>query len=157
MPKSRAAVSSNVGLRSSVEAPAMPEEAFGGNSDWKSEEPWMAILIEELGNSFRVFAKESGRLSRLVQAKKKCSIPSEGFNLQVSMRMECVERAFHTYMRRKDELLSYILATAHRAQRRSGTQLPASPAKPNSGLHIEPKVPDKQCVSSTASISTDDF
>lgn len=125
-------------------------------SDWKIEEPWMAILVDELGNSFRAFAKESGRLSRLVQAKKKCSIPSEGFNLQLSMRMESVEHAFHIYMRRKDELLSYILATAHHAQRRAGAQLSASPAKPNSGLHIEPKIPDKQCVSSTAPISKED-
>ncbi|HWF39925.1 MAG TPA: hypothetical protein VG322_15485 [Candidatus Acidoferrales bacterium] len=125
-------------------------------SAWKAEEPWMAILVEELGNSFRMFAKESGRLSRLVQAKKKCSIPSEGFNLQLSMRMECVESAFHIYMRRKDELLSYILATAHHAQRRAGAQLPVSPAKPNSGLHIEPKIPDKKCVSSTAPISTEE-
>jgi hypothetical protein len=116
----------------------------------------MAILIEELGNSFRMFAKESGRLSRLVQAKKKCSIPSEGFNLQLSMRMECVERAFHTYVRRKDELLSYILATAHRAQRRAGTQPPGSLAKPNPGLHIELKIPDTQCLSSAAQISAED-
>jgi len=155
MRKTRAAISTNFNPSPNPDAPFERGELSLEISDWKAEEPWMAILIEELGNSFRMFAKESGRLSRLVQAKKKCSIPSEGFNLQLSMRMECVERAFHTYMRRKDELLSYILATAHRAQRRAGTQLQASPTKPVSGLHIEPKILDKQCVSSTAPISTD--
>lgn len=140
MPKSRAAVSSNLALQPEVEPPAMPEEAFGANAEWKKEEPWMGILVEELGQSFRAFAKESGRLSRLVQPKKKCNIPSEGFNLQVTMRMECVERAFHTYMRRKDELLSYILATAYQAQRRSTTPASAPSAKPNHGLHIETRV-----------------
>ena len=156
MRKTRAAISTTFTPSSDPDAYLERGELSLEVSDWKAEEPWMAILIEEMGNSFRMFAKESGRLSRLVQAKKKCSIPSEGFNLQLSMRMECVERAFHTYMRRKDELLSYILTTAHHAQRRAGTHLPASPAKPNSGLHIEPKIPDKQCVSSTAPISTED-
>ena len=156
MRKTRVAISTNFTSSPDHASPRergeMPLEA----SDWKAEEPWMAILIEELGNSFRAFAKESGRLSRLVQAKKKCSIPSEGFNLQLSMRMECVERTFHIYMRRKDELLSYILATAHHAQRRAGMHLPGSPAKPNRGLYIEPKVPDAQCASSTTRISTED-
>lgn len=79
----------------------------------------MAILVEELSKSFRVFAKESGRLTRLIQPKKACRIPSEGFNLQVAMRMDKVERAFHTYLRRKEELLSYIMAT--QPQRRSAS------------------------------------
>lgn len=153
MRKTRAAISTNFTPSPNPDTSFERGELSPEASKWKAEEPWMGILIEELGNSFRVFAKESGRLSRLVQAKKKCSIPSEGFNLQLSMRMECVERAFHIYMRRKDELLSYILATAHHAQRRVETQLPASPAKPKSGLHIEPKIPDKQCVSSAPPIS----
>ena len=139
MPKTRVSVSASLALRPNLESPLQNPEVVPTVPDWKEEEPWMAILVEELNNSFRIFAKESGRLSRLVQAKKKCSIPSEGFNLQVTMRMECVERAFHTYMRRKDELLSYILATAYRVQRRSGSPAQNLPAKPNSGVRIEPK------------------
>ena len=137
MPKTRVSVSASLALRPNLESPLENPEVTPTVPDWKEEEPWMAILVEELNNSFRIFAKESGRLSRLVQAKKRCSIPSEGFNLQVTMRMECVERAFHTYVRRKDELLSYILATAYRAQRRSGSSAQNLPAKPNSGIHIE--------------------
>lgn len=85
----------------------------------EEQEPWMAILIDELGRSFREFARESSRLARLVQPKRKCRIPSEGFNLQLAMRMEKVGAAFRTYMRRKQELLSYILATASQAQKRN--------------------------------------
>jgi len=88
-------------------------------ANWEVQEPWMAILIDELNKSFREFAKESSRLTRMVQPKKKCRIPSEGFNLQLAMRVDKVDATFHTYMRRKQELLSYITATAAQGQKRS--------------------------------------
>ena len=97
-------------------------------ASWERQEPWMAILVDELGQSFREFARESSRLARLVQPKRKCRIPSEGFNLQLAMRMEKVDTAFHTYMRRKRELLSYILATPHR--RRNETPACSKPNNP---------------------------
>ena len=105
----------------------------------------MTIMVEELEKSFRQFAKESGRLSRLVQPKKKCPIPSEGFDFLVALRMDEVERAFRTYMRRKDELLTYILATAsqetktQRANRFSSTvsRMPGSKGDDNLGTSAE--------------------
>jgi hypothetical protein len=81
-----------------------------------TEEPWLAILLEELERSFREFAKESGRLNRLVQKGENCCIPSEGFNRLAARRMAAVERTFQIYMRRKEEFLSYIKATAWRAR-----------------------------------------
>lgn len=72
----------------------------------------MVILFEELDRSLREFAKQSGRLARLVQRKKTCRLPSEGFSQLVSERMEAVERAFQAYLRRKDELLTYIKVSA---------------------------------------------
>ena len=92
---------------------------FDTTAAGEGQEPWMAILVDELGQSFREFARESSRLARLVQPKRKCRIPSEGFNLQLATRMEKVDTAFHTYMCRKQELLSYILATASQAQKRN--------------------------------------
>lgn len=114
--KSRASASVNLAICTDLES-VEEIQSTPTISDWEAEEPWMAILVEELGKSFRAFAKESGRLTRLIQPKKTCRIPSEGFNLQVAMRMDKVERAFHTYLRRKEELLSYIMAT--QPQRRS--------------------------------------
>jgi hypothetical protein len=113
--------SGNAALCTNFESSMEETELLHSQPDLETEEPWMSILVEELGKSFREFAKESGRLSRLVQPKRGCCIPSEGFNLQLAMRMEKVDRAFHTYMRRKEELLSYILATTSQAQRKGGT------------------------------------
>lgn len=96
------------------------EDTEPAQNDWKAEEPWTAILVEELANSFREFAKGSGRLARLAQRKKRCRIPSEGFNLLLAQRMEEVEDAFHTYMRRKEELLTHISSTARRAMEAHG-------------------------------------
>lgn len=116
--KSRASASVNLAVSTDFES-VEEIQSTPTISNWEAEEPWMAILVEELSKSFRVFAKESGRLTRLIQPKKACRIPSEGFNLQVAMRMDKVERAFHTYLRRKEELLSYIMAT--QPQRRSAS------------------------------------
>ena len=79
--------------------------------DWREEEPWTAILVEELARSFREFARQSGRLARLAQRKRLCSIPSEGFNLLLAQRIERMEGAFLTYMRRKNELMTHLGAT----------------------------------------------
>ncbi len=68
-----------------------------------------------MGKAFHNFSKESGRLARLAQKKKKICIPSEAFNHLLAQRMEDVERSFQSYMRRKAELLTYIQATAGRA------------------------------------------
>jgi hypothetical protein len=99
-------------------APASLPELWPAQSDGRAEEPWMAILFEELDRSLREFAKQSGRLARLVQRKKTCCMPSEGFSQLVSERMEAVECAFQTYLRRKDELLTYIKASAWQANHR---------------------------------------
>lgn len=99
-------------------------------ANWEVQEPWMAILINELGKSFREFAKESSRLTRMVQPKKKCRIPSEGFNLQLATRVDKVDATFQAYMRRKQELLSYILATAAQGQKRSGVPTKTIPSGP---------------------------
>jgi hypothetical protein len=76
------------------------------------DERWIVILVEELELSFRELARESGRLTRLVQPRKKCVFPAEGFNYLVAQRMEEVHSAFQIYMRRRERLLSYIKATA---------------------------------------------
>ncbi len=115
MTKSRTAVSVKLAVYSNLES-SLENREPQPNVDWKTEDPWMAILVEELEKSFRHFAKETGRLTRLVQPKKKCHIPSEGFNCLVTLRMDKVERAFRTYMRRKDELLNYIQATSWKVQ-----------------------------------------
>lgn len=72
----------------------------------------IVILVEELELSFRELARESGRLTRLVQPRKKCSFPAEGFNYLVAQRMQEVHSAFQIYIRRREQLLSYIKATA---------------------------------------------
>ena len=71
----------------------------------------MAILAEGLERSFRDFARQCGRLKRLVQKKKGCPIPSDGFNQLLLQSMDDIDRSFQIYVRRKNELLSYIRAT----------------------------------------------
>jgi hypothetical protein len=51
----------------------------------------------------------------MAQRKKKVCIPSDGFNQLLAQRLEDVERAFHLYLRRKEELLTYIEATGRRS------------------------------------------
>ena len=63
------------------------------NPDWKSQDPWMSIWAEELEKAYRDFARESGRLSRMAQRKKKVPIPSEAFSQLLAEKMEDVERA----------------------------------------------------------------
>jgi hypothetical protein len=75
----------------------------------------MAISVKELQKAFRKFSKQSGRLSRLAQRKRKACIPSDGFNQLLAERLEEVERAFHLYLRRKEELLTYIETTSRRS------------------------------------------
>jgi hypothetical protein len=86
-----------------------------GNPDWKNDDPWMAIWVEELEKAYRNFARESGRLSRMAQRKKKVHIPSEAFSQLLAEKMEDVERAFQLYIRRKQELLTYLKTTARRS------------------------------------------
>jgi hypothetical protein len=81
-------------------------------SDSAPDEHRLVILVEELEQSFRELARESGRLRRLVQPRKKCVFPAEGFNYLVAQRMEGVHSAFQTYTRRREQLLNYIKATA---------------------------------------------
>jgi hypothetical protein len=124
MTKSRTAASVKLTVYSNLES-SLENRGPQANANSKTEDPWMAILVKELEKSFRHFAKETGRLTRFVQPKKRCHIPSEGFNCLLTLRMDKVERAFRTYMRRKDELLNYIQATSWKAQRRN-TGIPAS-------------------------------
>jgi hypothetical protein len=91
---------------------AQPES----NPDWKSQDPWMAIWVEELEKAYRDFARESGRLSRMAQRKKRVHIPSEAFSQLLAEKMQDVERAFQLYIRRKQELLSYLKTTARRSE-----------------------------------------
>jgi len=86
------------------------------NPDWKSQDPWMAIWVEELEKAYREFARESGRLSRMAQRKKRIHIPSEAFSQLLAEKMEDVERAFQLYLRRKEELLTYLKTTARRSE-----------------------------------------
>jgi hypothetical protein len=86
------------------------------NPDWKSQDPWMAIWVEELEKAYREFARESGRLSRMAQLKKRVPIPSEAFSQLLAEKMEDVERAFQLYLRRKEELLTYLKTTARRSE-----------------------------------------
>jgi hypothetical protein len=86
------------------------------NPDWKSQDPWMAIWVEELEKAYRDFARESGRLSRMAQRKKKVPIPSEAFSQLLAEKMEDVERALQLYLRRKEELLTYLKTTARRSE-----------------------------------------
>ena len=79
------------------------------------QDSWMAISVTELQKAFRDFSKKSGRLSRLAQRKRKACIPSDGFNQLLAERLEEVERAFHLYLRRKEELLTYIETTSRRS------------------------------------------
>lgn len=110
--------------REAVIVYSAPETCVGTaqpmQDDWKLDEPWTAILVEEMARSFREFAKESGRLARLAQRRKRCGIPSEGFNLLLAQRMDEVEEAFRTYLRRKEELVNHIRATAWRATKARG-------------------------------------
>jgi hypothetical protein len=76
------------------------------------DERWIVILVEELELSFRELARECGRLTRLVQPRKKCGFPAEGFNYLIAQRMEEMHSAFQIYIRRREHLLSYIKATA---------------------------------------------
>jgi hypothetical protein len=76
----------------------------------------MAIWVEELEKAYRDFARESGRLSRMAQRKKRVHIPSEAFSQLLAEKMEDVERAFQLYIRRKQELLSYLKTTARRSE-----------------------------------------
>jgi len=103
----------------------------------ESLDPWIAIRVDELGKAYRNFARESGRLSRLAQRKKKACIPSEAFNELLAERIEAVEQAFQLYKRRKEELLGYIRMTT----RRSG---PASQARP---AGKPPQVPEAEAIS----------
>jgi hypothetical protein len=86
------------------------------NPDWKNQDPWMAIWVEELEKAYRHFARESGRLSRMAQRKKRVHIPSEAFSQLLAEKMEDVERAFQLYIRRKEELLTYLKTTARRSE-----------------------------------------
>jgi len=86
------------------------------NLDWKNQDPWMAIWVEELEKAYRDFARESGRLSRMAQRKKRVHIPSEAFSQLLAEKMEDVERAFQLYIRRKQELLTYLKTTARRSE-----------------------------------------
>jgi hypothetical protein len=76
----------------------------------------MAIWVEELEKAYREFARESGRLSRMAQLKKRVPIPSEAFSQLLAEKMEDVERAFQLYLRRKEELLTYLKTTARRSE-----------------------------------------
>jgi hypothetical protein len=126
----------SLAAKSVVSSPTRMPDLSPAQPRWKMEEPWMAILFKELDRSFREFAKESGRLARLVQRKKTCCVPSEGFSHLVSERMEAVEYAFQTYLRRKDELLTYIHATAWQADHCKSRTFKA--IKPRSRWEIDP-------------------
>jgi len=95
-------------------APAL-EKTREKSIDPAVQDSWMAISVNELQTAFRDFSKQSGRLSRLAQRKRKACIPSEGFNQLLAERLEEVERAFHLYLRRKEELLTYIETTSRRS------------------------------------------
>lgn len=95
--------------------PISPKHGSEKTHDDAAEDPWIAISVNELQRAFRNFSKESGRLSRMAQRKKKVCIPSDGFNQLLAQRLEDVERAFHLYLRRKEELLTYIEATGRRS------------------------------------------
>jgi len=86
------------------------------NSDGKGRDPWMAIWVEELEKAYRHFARESGRLSRMAQRKKRVHIPSEAFSQLLAEKLVDVERAFQLYVRRKEELLTYLKTTARRSE-----------------------------------------
>jgi hypothetical protein len=90
---------------------AAPENPGSRKNKLKTEERWTMIWADELGRAFREFSKQAGRLTRLAQ-RKKCRIPSEAFNHLLRQQMGEVERSFDRYMRRKEELLTYIKATA---------------------------------------------
>lgn len=79
---------------------------------WKAEDPWITIWVDELGRDFGQFSKQVGRLMRLVQHRNKCPIPSDGFDHMLNQQMREIERAFDSYRRCKEELLTYIKATA---------------------------------------------
>jgi hypothetical protein len=95
--------------------PISPKDGSEKTHEDAAEDPWLAISVNELQRAFRNFSKESGRLSRMAQRKKKVCIPSDGFNQLLAQRLEDVERAFHLYLRRKEELLTYIEATGRRS------------------------------------------
>ncbi len=99
-----------------IAVPASCESAAEGPSEPISQDPWIAIWSNELQRAFRDFSRESGRLSRLAQRKRKVTIPSEAFNQMLADRLELVERAFDLYIRRKEELLTYIAATSRRSE-----------------------------------------
>lgn len=101
----------SIHILSSSPAPSS-EETREESLDPEVQDSWMAISVTELQKAFRDFSKKSGRLSRLAQRKRKACIPSDGFNQLLAERLEEVERAFHLYLRRKEELLTYIETTS---------------------------------------------
>jgi hypothetical protein len=52
----------------------------------------------------------------MAQRKKKVPIPSEAFSQLLAEKMEDVERALQLYLRRKEELLTYLKTTARRSE-----------------------------------------
>ena len=52
----------------------------------------------------------------MAQLKKRVPIPSEAFSQLLAEKMEDVERAFQLYLRRKEELLTYLKTTARRSE-----------------------------------------
>lgn len=103
----------SIHILSNSPAPAL-EKRIEESLDPALQDSWMAISVNELQKAFRDFSKKSGRLSRLAQRKRKACIPSDGFNQLLAERLEEVERAFHLYLRRKEELLTYIETTSRR-------------------------------------------
>jgi hypothetical protein len=104
----------SIHILSSSPAPSS-EKTREESLDPAVQDSWMAISVKELQKAFRKFSKQSGRLSRLAQRKRKACIPSDGFNQLLAERLEEVERAFHLYLRRKEELLTYIETTSRRS------------------------------------------
>jgi hypothetical protein len=112
MRKSSAAVSMEViSEEGAAEAPRLPLKATNTGAD-----PWIVIWAEELEQAYRLFAREASRLARLAQRKKKVPVPSEAFNQLLAGKMEDVEKSFQLYVRRKQELLTYLHGAARRSE-----------------------------------------
>lgn len=79
------------------------------------EEPQLELLMGDVTQTFRNFAKTSRKLERLAR-KSGVPVSSEGFNHLLGEQLREVNRAFEAYKKSREEMYSYIKSTYWRSK-----------------------------------------